>query len=77
MYFRPQNTSTKLAVSTILMGISGTRERGDSMARRPLLTDEERRLLFGIPGDPDILAQHYTFTRSDQDLVAGRRGDAN
>jgi hypothetical protein len=47
------------------------------MARRPLLTDEERRLLFGIPGDPDILAQHYTFTRSDQDLVAGRRGDAN
>ncbi len=44
------------------------------MARRPLLTDEERRLLFGIPDDPDILAQHYTFTRSDQDLVAGRRG---
>jgi uncharacterized protein DUF4158 len=47
------------------------------MARRPLLTDEERWLLFGIPDDPDILAQHYTFTRSDQDLVAGRRGDAN
>jgi hypothetical protein len=47
------------------------------LARRPLLTDEKRRLLFGIPGDPDILAQHYTFTRSDQDLVAGRRGDAN
>ncbi len=47
------------------------------MARRPLLTDEERRLLFGIPDDPDTLARHYTFTRSDQDLVAGRRGDAN
>jgi Domain of unknown function (DUF4158) len=47
------------------------------MARRPLLTDEERRLLFGIPDDPDILAPHYTFTRSDQDLVAGCRGDAN
>lgn len=26
------------------------------MARRPLLTDEERRLLFGVPGDPDALA---------------------
>ena len=47
------------------------------MARRPLLTDEERRLLFGVPGDPDALARHYTFTRSDQDLVAGRRGAAN
>ena len=32
------------------------------MARRPLLTDEERRLLFGVPGDPDALARHYTFT---------------
>ena len=47
------------------------------MARRPLLTDEERRLLFGVPSDPDALARHYTFTRSDQDLVAGRRGAAN
>jgi hypothetical protein len=47
------------------------------MARRPLLTDEERRLLFGVPGDPDALARHYTFTRSDQDLVTGRRGAAN
>jgi hypothetical protein len=47
------------------------------MARRPLLTDEERQLLFGVPGDPDALARHYTFTRSDQDLVAGRRGAAN
>lgn len=47
------------------------------MARRPLLTDKERRLLFGIPDDPDTPARHYTFTRSDQDLVAGRRGDAN
>ena len=47
------------------------------MARRPLLTDEERRLLFGVPGDPDALARHYTFTRSDQDLLAGRRGDTN
>ena len=46
------------------------------MARRPLLTDEERRLFFGIPDDPDGLARQYTFTRSDQDLVAARRGAA-
>jgi hypothetical protein len=46
------------------------------MARRPLLTDEERQLLFGVPGDPDALARHYIFTRSDQDLVVGRRGAA-
>jgi|SRR5271165_1817161 len=47
------------------------------MARRQLLTDEERRLLLGVPRDPDALARHYTFTRSDQDLVAGRRGTTN
>ena len=34
------------------------------MGRRPLLTDEERRLLLGVPGDADSLARHYTFTRS-------------
>ena len=47
------------------------------MARRPLLTGEERRLFFGVPVDPDALARQYTFTRSDQDRVAGRRGAAN
>src|SRR5690348_6050140 len=52
-------------------------QEGRAMARRPLLTDEERRLLFGVSGDPDALARHYTFTRSDRDLVAGRRGAAN
>ena len=41
-----------------------------------MLTDEERRLFFGIPDDPDGLARQYTFTRSDQDLVAARRGAA-
>jgi Domain of unknown function (DUF4158) len=47
------------------------------MARRPQLTAGERRLFFGIPDDPDGLARQYTFTRSDQDLVSGRRGAAN
>jgi TnpA family transposase len=47
------------------------------MARRQLLTEEERRSLFGVPMDRDALARHYTFTRTDLDLVATRRGDAN
>src|SRR3954469_25299856 len=55
---------------------SGT-EGERCMARRQLLTDEERRLLLGVPRDPDALARHYTFTRSDQDLVAGRHGATN
>lgn len=47
------------------------------MGRRQLLTDEERQLLLGVPSDPDSLARHYTFTRSDQELVSSRRGAAN
>jgi hypothetical protein len=30
------------------------------MARRPLLTGEERRLFFGVPADPDAVARQYT-----------------
>ena len=47
------------------------------MARRQLLTDDERRTLLGVPADPDDLARLFTLTRSDQDLVARRRGRAN
>jgi TnpA family transposase len=47
------------------------------MVRRQLLTDDERRLLFGAPSDRDALVRHYTLTRSDWDLVATRRGDPN
>ena len=47
------------------------------MARRQLLTDEERQILLGIPTDPDGLARLFTFTQSDQDLVAERRSDAS
>jgi Domain of unknown function (DUF4158) len=47
------------------------------VARRQLLTEEERRLLFGIPHDPDALTRHYSFTRSDRELLTGRRGNAN
>lgn len=47
------------------------------MARRPLPTDEERRALVGVPADPDDLARLFASTRSDQELVARRRGRAN
>src|SRR5215831_13420884 len=63
--FRPQSSRTVVG-----------RERA-ALGRRQLLTDEERRLLLGVPRDPDALARHYTFTRSDQELVSCRRGAAN
>ena len=42
-----------------------------------MLTDEERRALLGVPLDPDDLARLFTLSRSDRDLVAGRRNDAS
>ncbi len=47
------------------------------MARRQLLTDEERTGLIGIPADPDSLARLFTLSRADRALVGERRGDAN
>ena len=47
------------------------------MARRQLLTDEERQVLLGIPPDADSLARLFTLSRVDRNLVAERRGDAN
>ena len=47
------------------------------MARRQLLTYEERTALLGIPADPDSLARLFTPSRADQALVAERRCDAN
>ena len=44
------------------------------MARRQLLTDGERRLLLGVPEEPDALTRHYSLTRSDLELLAERRG---
>jgi len=47
------------------------------LARRQLLTDEERQALLGIPPDADSLARLFTLSRADRSLVAERRGDAN
>ena len=58
-----------------IMRVCGTGET--PLARRQLLTDEERLALLGIPPDADSLARLFTLSRSDRDLVAERRGDAN
>jgi hypothetical protein len=47
------------------------------MARRQLLTNEERQALLGIPLDADSMARCFTLSRADQELVARRRRDAN
>ena len=47
------------------------------MARRELLTEEERASLFGVPTARAALARHYTLGPHDLDFLAGRRGDAN
>ena len=47
------------------------------MARRELLTGEERAALFGVPTDRASLARHYTLRPADLAFITGRRGAAN
>jgi TnpA family transposase len=47
------------------------------MSRRDILTDEERRTLFGVPEDRAAMVKLYTLSRADLDLVQARRSDAN
>lgn len=47
------------------------------MARRDLLTPDERQILFGVPVDRENLARHYMMSPKDLALVATRRGDTN
>ncbi len=47
------------------------------MARRDLLTGDERRALFGVPLDCVSLAKFYTVLTEDRSLIEARRGDAN
>src|SRR3546814_9828667 len=42
-----------------------------------LLTDTERRALFGVPTAREDLARHYMLSARDLALVAARRGDTN
>ena len=47
------------------------------MGMRDILTDEERRMMFGVPDDHDALVKLYTLSRRDLDLIEARRLDAN
>lgn len=47
------------------------------MARRELLTDDERGRLFGIPEEEAGLIRHYTLSPAEFDLAADRRGSRN
>lgn len=47
------------------------------MARRDLLTEDERGSLFGVPIDRASLAAHYTLAPDDLAMLATRRGDHN
>jgi hypothetical protein len=74
-YFRPQSTSLRPAVFAILIDIFGTSEDLSWHADR--CSRARTTAVFRHPGRPRRLARQYTFTRSDQDLVAARRGTAN
>jgi hypothetical protein len=47
------------------------------MARRDLLTPDERQTLFGVPTNRNNLARHYMLSSQDLALVAKRRGDTS
>src|SRR3546814_10983688 len=50
---------------------------GGRMARRRLLTGEERRRLFDIPHDETAIVGHYTLAAEDLELVGRRYRPAN
>jgi hypothetical protein len=47
------------------------------MARRDLLTEEERASLFGVPTDRAALARYYTLSSDDIEFIGARRGAVN
>lgn len=47
------------------------------MARRSLLTAEERRRLFGVPTDEREIIRHYTLSPDDLEWLSRRHGPAN
>lgn len=47
------------------------------MARRELLTDAERAILFGVPDDHQTMVALYTLSRADLELVHAHRGAGN
>ena len=47
------------------------------MARRDLLNDDERKLLFGVPEDHDSLVKLYTLSRTEGEQALTRRAASN
>jgi len=47
------------------------------MARRRLLTRDERRRLFDLPSDETAIIGHYTLSAEDIEFVGRRYGPAN
>lgn len=47
------------------------------MARRDLLTEEERASLFSVPNDRAALARYYTLSSDDIEFIGARRGAVN
>jgi acyl-CoA synthetase (AMP-forming)/AMP-acid ligase II len=47
------------------------------MARRELLTDDERRRIFGVPETEADIIRHYTLSPVDLELTTDRRGSHN
>ena len=47
------------------------------MARRQLLTVDERRRLFDPPADETAIIRHYTLSSEDMELAGRRYGPAN
>src|SRR3569833_1782541 len=50
---------------------------GRTMAQRGLLTEDERKLLFGIPRQEHLIIKHYTLSQDDLDMVLRKRGARN
>jgi hypothetical protein len=55
-------------MSTILCNLSWTA----FIARRDLLTPDERQILFGVPTDRENLARHYMLSPKDLALIGAR-----
>lgn len=72
----PFNASLYNALSSVIFDVLWT-NRSDIMGLRDILTDEERRMMFGVPEDHDALVKLYTLSRRDLDLIEARRLDAN
>lgn len=72
----PLNMSLYMLVSSAILHLLWT-IREECVGRRDLLSEDERRLLFGIPQSHDQMVEHYTLMRGDIDMILARRSSSN